>query len=125
MPASSDVSKPTSKFGSLCFGSLDNTAASDPGASLLAHPPAFTCCVSRTLVVANQSSHTSSSDSIVIRRKTIRCRKRLGSGDPPGLQNRWSFLTGDGVFDSHALPPNQASWPLGPGVSWITAHQLA
>src|ERR1700733_5648488 len=31
--------------------------------------------------------------------------KCLGSGDPPGLQNRWSLLTGDGVFDSHALPP--------------------
>src|SRR3954471_22845697 len=31
--------------------------------------------------------------------------KCLGSGDPPGLQNRWSSLTGDGVFDSHALPP--------------------
>ena len=32
-------------------------------------------------------------------------RKCLGSGDPPGLQNRRSSLTGDGVFDSHALPP--------------------
>src|ERR1700751_6124213 len=32
-------------------------------------------------------------------------RKRLGSGAPPGLQNRRSSLTGDGVFDSHALPP--------------------
>src|SRR6476619_1522585 len=31
--------------------------------------------------------------------------KCLGSGDPPGLQNRRSSLTGDGVFDSHALPP--------------------
>ena len=36
--------------------------------------------------------------------KVIR-RKCLGSGDPPGLQNRRSSLTGDGVFDSHALPP--------------------
>jgi hypothetical protein len=32
-------------------------------------------------------------------------RERLGSGDPPGLQNRRSFFSGDGVFDSHALPP--------------------
>jgi hypothetical protein len=38
--------------------------------------------------------------------KIITARKCLGSGDPPGLQNRWSFLTGDGVFYSHALPPN-------------------
>lgn len=31
--------------------------------------------------------------------------KRMGSGGPPGLQNRRSSLTVDGVFDSHALPP--------------------
>jgi hypothetical protein len=37
--------------------------------------------------------------------------KCLGSGDPPGLQNRRSFLTDDGVFDSHALPP-PVSHPL-------------
>ena len=34
-------------------------------------------------------------------------RKCLGSGDPPGLQNRRSLFTGDGVFDSHALPPHR------------------
>jgi len=42
-------------------------------------------------------------DKLVLDRVVV--RKCLGSGDPPGLQNRWSFLTGDGVFDSHALPP--------------------
>ena len=37
--------------------------------------------------------------------------KCLGSGDPPGLQNRRSSLTGDGVFDSHALPPTLQPCP--------------
>jgi hypothetical protein len=37
--------------------------------------------------------------------ESIKRWKCLGSGDPPGLQNRRSSLTGDGVFDSHALPP--------------------
>src|SRR6266567_871066 len=39
------------------------------------------------------------------RMEVLKGRKCLGSGDPPGLQNRRSSLTGDGVFDSHALPP--------------------
>jgi len=36
----------------------------------------------------------------------------MGSGDPPGLQNRRSSFTGDGVFDSHALPPLPFTAPL-------------
>src|SRR5580698_10826747 len=108
MPASSDVSKPTSRFGSLCLGSLDKTAASEPGASLLAHPPAFTVCVSLiSTEPANRALHLQIRY-IAERSRLITLRsfwKCLGSGDPPGLQNRWSFLTGDGVFDSHALPP--------------------
>lgn len=41
-------------------------------------------------------------------------RKCLGSGDPPGLQNRRSSLTGDGVFDSHALPPATCAFACSP-----------
>ena len=34
-------------------------------------------------------------------------RKRMGSGDPPGLQNRWEAgLPVSGAFDSHTLPPS-------------------
>src|ERR1700739_2118159 len=103
MPASSEVSKPTRRFWSLCLGSLDSTAASEPGASLLAHPPALTCCVNLTVVESCMLfSCLASSDRIITLFCTWKC---LGSGDPPGLQNRWSLLTGDGVFDSHALPP--------------------
>jgi hypothetical protein len=47
------------------------------------------------------------------------CRKCLGSGDPHGLQNRWSLLTGDGVFDSHALPPCSWGWrPIHHARAW-------
>src|SRR5580692_9606844 len=117
MPASSEVSKPISRLGSLCLGSLDSTAAKVPGASLLAHPPALTCCVSLTVIESCiRYSCLASSDRIITADDAaglhVTPRKCLGSGDPPGLQNRWSPLTGDGVFDSHALPPKSATTRL-------------
>jgi len=49
--------------------------------------------------------------------------KCLGSGDPPGLQNRRSSLTGDGVFDSHALPPDTCALAIH-NVKQLTASLL-
>ena len=89
-------------------------AARDPGASFLAHPTAFTCCIRRAMVETGRSEFSLfrlCSVSIVAtkghpqRLRLFTLRKCLGSGDPPGLQNRWPFLMDDGVFDSHALPP--------------------
>src|SRR5271155_3327532 len=47
-PASSLVSKPTRRFGSVGRGRRFNTESSKPGLILAAQPAAFTACVSRT-----------------------------------------------------------------------------
>ena len=47
IPASSDVSVPTSKLGSVDFGKLSNICSSSPGASLDAQPAHFTVAVKR------------------------------------------------------------------------------
>ena len=47
-----------------------------------------------------------SSDGLHFIRQTSFQRNRMGSGDPPGLQNRRSAgLPVEGAFDSHTLPP--------------------
>jgi hypothetical protein len=51
-PASSAVSKPTSTFGSFCRANFPSTASSAAGLSLLAQPAAFTCSVSRIVLVS-------------------------------------------------------------------------
>src|ERR1700758_508029 len=110
MPASSEFSNPTSRFGSACGGSRESTWRRDPAGSLLAQPPAFTCCVKRTDCVGSMLMSFHSYHPVPCNQGTVACErvirwKRLGSGDPPGLQNRRSSLTGEGGFDSHALPP--------------------
>src|SRR5215471_2051358 len=94
------------------MGSLDRTARNEPGAILLAHPPAFTCCVSFTVACdPNEMSCPLVYHHNCAKKMPPTCvaasGKCLGSGDPPGLQNRRSSFTVDGVFDSHALPPIQ------------------
>src|SRR4051794_25543108 len=51
-PASSAVSKPTSTLGSFCRANFPSTASSAAGLSLLAQPAAFTCSVSRIVLVS-------------------------------------------------------------------------
>jgi hypothetical protein len=60
--------------------------------------------------------------------------KRLGSGGLPGLQNRRLSFAGNGVFDSHALPPNlplslfpgpENGWPARPNSGGAPSKEAA
>jgi hypothetical protein len=55
-------------------------------------------------------------------------RKRMRSGDRPGLQNRRAAgFPVTGGFDSHSLPPSLSSAGLGnyvSGVRWVCFHVI-
>src|SRR5438105_4800583 len=62
---------------------------------------------------ADQSALTLRRFALATERKpdTFRRGSASGSGDRPGLQNRWRAMRVVlGGFDSHALPPQPAKW---------------